>query len=89
MWNFPPAFEWWGPGQIQLPGWGFHRQEGEYRVYRLYQGLGVAEHHIGGGLLLVFDRRGVKEWDGRVLRKWVEVSRAGLKMGADQPVLWY
>ena len=74
---------------VPAPGWE-DRDGGDNRIFRRYQGLGVAQLHIGGGLLLVFDRRGVWEWDGWVLRRWVEVTRVGLQMGgAYHPVQWY
>jgi hypothetical protein len=64
-------------------------ESGGYRVYRKYREFGPAELYVGGGCFLVFERRGIKEWDGHVLRRWVEVRRVGFKMGAHHPVLWY
>ena len=32
---------------------------------------------IGSGLEFVLEIKGVKEWDGRVLKAWVEVGRVG------------
>ena len=73
------------------PGWRFHRFEGGNQIFRLERDLGATQLHIGGGLVFVCERKGVKEWDGVVFRAWVEVTRVGVgglaAMGSS--VQWY
>ena len=64
----------------------FDRDRG---VFRLVRGFGPAEFDTPMGFVLVYEWNGVKEWDGRVLRRWVEVTRVGFKMGPTHPVYWY
>ena len=76
------------PHNLGFTRWGDVRDlRGADIIFRRTHNFGVATIHLGGGLLLVFDRRGVWEWNGLVLRRWVEVIRVGLQM--DGPVQWY
>jgi hypothetical protein len=67
----------------------FDRVEGERRVFRLERECGMHEFRLGGNLFLVYEWKGVKEWDGFVLTSWAEVKRVGLKIGPSHPVQWY
>ena len=86
-----------GPGPIlplrdcfhPLSGWQLHREESGVKFFRICRDLGPAQIHVGAGILLVFERQGVKEWDRYVMRRWVEVTRVGFCMGPGCPVRWY
>ena len=73
-----------------MRGWSLDRVEGGHLVYRYVLDLGPAEFELerGGGVALIYVRRGVKEWNGVVERRWVEASRIGFRMGPDAPVEW-
>ena len=68
--------------------WIFHGAVGGNRIYRKYEELkelGEATLHLTGDLVIVFHRRGVKEWDGRRLKVWVEATEVGWRMDYAPP----
>ena len=58
----------------------FHPPASEWATYiergrvthRLEKDLGLGYVHIGDNLFLFFERKGIKEWDGVRLKRWVE-----------------
>ena len=62
------------------------RVEDGVRVFRKEEVLGEGHIHIGNGLVCVYKIKGVKEWDGRVLRAWVEAGRVFLVLTQRWPV---
>ena len=65
-----------------------HRVEGGRRIYRSIEDLGPGVIKINDGLWFVIGRRGVKEYDGRFLRRVVIISKVGIKFGRDHDVIW-
>ena len=66
-------------------GWKFDRVEGGNRVFRKELEMGMGSQFIGGGITFVFGRKGVKEWDGHVLRAWVEITSVGVQWADQMP----
>ena len=63
----------------------FHPPASEWATYiergrvthRLEKDLGLGYVHIGDNLFLFFERKGIKEWDGVRLKRWVEITKVG------------
>ena len=62
-----------------LPSWRFDRVEGGRRIYRSIEDLGPGVIKINDGLWFVIGRRGVKEYDGRFLRRVVIISASSAR----------
>ena len=59
------------------------------RVFRLERDLGEAKFWVSPGFVLVYRRKGVREWNGQLLRSWVEATEIGLKAIPEEPTVWY
>ena len=71
---------------VYSPPTAYRRVDGVFRVE--WNPVETLDIDIGRGVVLVCQRRGVKLWDGGVLRRWVEVTQVGFKFeGGD--VQWY